>query len=176
MLKLSRISHLHANTDKRTATIGAGLTVRKANKKLYELGLSFPAIGSIDEISVGALFTTADHGSSIYTASTSDRAYACTLVTADGRIRQVHKDSRDEEERELFRATGAGCGATGVVVDISFQLDEPFGLAPIYEQICMRDVLARGSGEGGLIDIAKKNEFVKVSTDGVIATDFVELG
>lgn len=159
---MERIDHLQVDKAAHTATIGAGMTIRSANKQLYEQGLSFPVVGSIDEISVGGLFAAADHGSSMMHASSADRAIACTLVTADGHIRSLSINSVDEEEVNLFKVTGCGAGATGVIVDITFQLDGAFGLAPAYEEISVRELLARGSGEGGLVDVAKQNEYVKV--------------
>lgn len=160
---MSRIDYLQVvDKQARIVTIGAGLTIRSANKQLYEQGLSFPVVGSIDEISVGALFAAVDHGSSMSNASSADRAIACTLVTADGRIRKLQRDSDNKEEADLFRATGSGAGATGVIVDITFQLDDAFGLAPKYEEISVREMLAKGSGKGGLVDIAKQSDYVKV--------------
>lgn len=159
---MSRIDFLQVDKQTRTATIGAGLILRRANKSLYEQGLSFPVAGSIDEISVGGLFAAAEHGSSMKNASSADRAIACTLVTADGRIRKVERDSNNTEEANLFRATGCGAGATGVIVDITFHLDDAFGLAPKYEEISVREMLVKGSGEGGLVDVAKQSDYVKV--------------
>lgn len=159
---MSRIDHVRVDKQARRATIGAGVTIRRANKELYEQGLSFPVVGSIDEISVGGLFAAADHGSSMKHASSADRAVSCTLVTADGRIRKIRRDSEDPEEVNLFKATGCGAGATGVIVDITFDLEDAFGLAPKYEEICVRELLKKGGEKGSLIDLAKQNEYVKV--------------
>ncbi|KAK9894638.1 FAD-binding domain-containing protein [Cystobasidium minutum MCA 4210] len=162
MLRMSRIDHLNIDKQSRKATIGTGVTIRRANKELYEQGLSFPVIGSIDEISVGGLFAAADHGSSMSHASSGERAVACTLVTADGRIRTVHRDAEDLDEANLFRATGSGGGATGIIIDITFELDDAFGLTATYEEICVRELLKKGNEKGGLIDLAKRNEYVKI--------------
>lgn len=165
---MSRIDHLEIDKQARRATIGAGVTIRRANKELYEHGLSFPVVGSIDEISVGGLFAAADHGSSMKHASSADRAVSCTLVTADARMRKVRRDSQDPEEVNLFKATGCGAGATGVIIDITFDLEDAFGLAPKYEEICVRELLKKGSEKGGLIDLAKQNEYVKVRVRATI--------
>lgn len=165
MLRMSRIDQLRVDKQTNTATIGSGCSVRRANRDLYEQGLCFPVVGSIDEISVGALFATSVHGSSMKQSSSADRAVACTLVTSDGRIRKLHRDSEDKEEADLFKATGCGAGATGVITDITFQLDHAYGLSPKYEEISVRELLAKGSGTGGLIDVAKQHAYVKVCLD-----------
>ena len=159
---MHRIAHHEISVAKRQATLGAGMTVRTANQLLYEAGLSFPIVGSIDEVSVGAVFGASVHNSSVKHASLSDRAVACTIVLADGSIRTLRRDSQDEEEKALFAATGCGCGATGVICDVTYELEPAFGLAPKFEKISLREVLAKGAGPGGLLDVAKQEEYVKV--------------
>lgn len=165
---MHRIAHHVIVPDKRHATLGAGMLVRTANRLLYEAGLSFPIVGSIDEVSVGAVFAASVHNSSVRHASLADRAVACTLVIADGNVRKLHRDAEDEERR-LFAATGCGCGATGVVIDVTYEVESAFGLAPEFEKICLREMLSKGSGPGGLLDVAKQTEFVKVRTPPVQA-------
>lgn len=162
MLRMHRIAHHKITVGTRQATLGAGMLVRTANKVLYEAGLSFPIVGSIDEVSVGAIFADSVHNSSTKHASLADRVVECTVVLANGSVRKLCRDSEDDDEKQLFAATGCGCGATGVIYDVTYDLEPAFGLAPRFEKICLREVLAKGTGEGGLLEVAKHAEFVKV--------------
>lgn len=160
---MHRIDHSRVDVTSRTATLRAGLRLREANKIVYSQGLCFPTVGSIDEVAVGSLFAASAHGSSVRHASMADRVVSCKIVTADGAVRDLHRDSTVASERALFAATGCGCGATGVIVELTYELDKAFGLAPRYETMSVRAMLSCGNGPGGMRDIAARAEYVKVS-------------
>lgn len=162
MVRSKRLT-TYAKHEGNFATLGAGLRLREANQLLYRDGLCFPVVGSIDEISVGASFANSTHGSGYRQTSITEAVVACTLVTADGQVRKLSRDAESQMERELFAATGCGCGVTGFLVDVTVKLVPAFGLKPIYETMCIRETLRKGSQPGGLLDIAKRNEYVKVS-------------
>ncbi|UZJ51070.1 hypothetical protein CBS101457_000390 [Exobasidium rhododendri] len=93
-------------------------------------------VGSISEQTIGGLISTATHGTGIkqpvISAAVQSLRIVCALLSEDGGTKVV-TCSRTENV-ELFNATLCGLGATGLIVEVTIQVDQLFKLKQISEE------------------------------------------
>ncbi|MEV6013041.1 FAD-dependent oxidoreductase [Streptomyces sp. NPDC051976] len=112
------VSKLHSiRVDGTTATVGAGARLIDVYSQLGQHGRTIPG-GSCPSVGVAGLTLGGGHGvMSRSMGLTCDNLIGATIVTADGRTREVSADA----EPDLFWALrGAGNGNFGVVTSLRF--------------------------------------------------------
>lgn len=141
----------------RTAILGAGLVLRNVNPILASHDLALPTMGSLADVTIGALFAGPDHGSSAFHPVCAANARSATIVLPSGEVRRIEKGKDD-----LFDAAAAGVGAVGIVTEVEWACDEAFGLEVTMEPCRMEDYLDEDDSGEKLWQLARSSEYVKV--------------
>lgn len=105
-----------------TVTAYAGTQLKLLNSALEHLGLSLHNMGDIAEQTLAGAISTGTHGTGGRTAGLAAQVAAFTLVDGTGTLH----DTR--EEPELLDLGRVGLGALGILVTITFRVQELFGL------------------------------------------------
>ncbi|EJD42228.1 L-gulonolactone/D-arabinono-1,4-lactone oxidase [Auricularia subglabra TFB-10046 SS5] len=152
MLCTTRMNKLLAvDGEKKRVVVEGGMILNTLNAHLAAHGLAMSVLGSISDQTVGGVVTTATHGTGAFFPVISQFVLGLTLLLADG---SIVKCSRTVEH-DLFLATLCGFGSTGLVVDVSLQVEDAF---------CLRDdceTLNFDSGVRCLDTIVHSAEHVK---------------
>jgi FAD binding domain/Berberine and berberine like len=108
------------------ATVGAGVQLIDLQRVLTRRGLSVPS-GSCPSVGISGLTLGGGHGlAGRRFGLTTDNLRAATVVTADGRVRQVDADTNED----LFWACrGGGGGNFGIVTSFTLQTHRAPGAA-----------------------------------------------
>jgi FAD/FMN-containing dehydrogenase len=108
------------------ATVGAGTQLIDMYSALARRGLTVPG-GSCPSVGIGGLALGGGHGlAGRRWGLTADNIRGVTIVTADGRVRQVDADA----EEDLFWACrGGGGGNFGIVTSLTLQTHRARGAA-----------------------------------------------
>jgi FAD/FMN-containing dehydrogenase len=101
-----------------TVRVGGGATWRQVLEASHARGLSVAAMPSIDVLSVGGTLSANAHGADFRTGSLASTVRSLTVMTADGELRTVDRQS----DAELFRAVIGGYGLFGVIVEAELDL------------------------------------------------------
>ncbi len=108
--------------DAMTVTAYAGTPLKVLNTTLEHLGLSLHNMGDIAEQTLAGAISTGTHGTGGTTAGLAAQVVGFTLVDGTGTLR----DTRDEPA--LLDLGRVGLGALGILVTITFKVEELFGL------------------------------------------------
>ncbi len=103
--------------------VQAGKRLHAFNEAIAEHGLTLPIVGSIAEQSLGGLFATGTHGSSLTHGNLSTQILAMRLVTGTGEILAL-----DQGDPRL-EATRVNLGALGIVTDVTLKVERSFSVA-----------------------------------------------
>lgn len=124
VVDLSRIRAIRANAGSRQAVIGVGAQLIDVYSALSRRGVTVPA-GSCPSVGIGGLALGGGFGlASRRFGLTSDNLRGLTIVTADGRARQVDGDSGED----LFWACrGGGGGNFGIVTQLTLRTHRALG-------------------------------------------------
>jgi FAD/FMN-containing dehydrogenase len=162
------------DAEKRTATLGAGLTLGDVHPLLDAHGLALPTSSSILEVSIGvrfsgllffpplltrtqACFSGSEHGSSVHSGILAAAATRVVLLTSGGNLVAAE---RDGSHAELFSTAAGGLGLCGVVLEATFACVPAFRLSVRMEKMRLEDTLH--DGPSGLLDVARSADMVKV--------------
>ena len=119
MTALDRIHEI--DVDGATATVDAGVSLDKLLRAVVPHGLWVPVLPGTRQVTVGGAIGSDIHGGNHHTQGTFTRhVLSMDLLLADGSIRTLTPDG---PERELFLATTAGMGLTGIVLRATIRLD-----------------------------------------------------
>src|SRR5689334_406834 len=116
--KLSGVLAVQGNRVK----VGAGTYLHQLPGLLRPLGLAMENLGDIDAQTIAGATSTGTHGTGARFRGLAAQVAALTLVTADGSILDVTRDS------ELFHAARLGLGALGVIIDVTLECVPAFKL------------------------------------------------
>jgi FAD/FMN-containing dehydrogenase len=124
VLDLSRLRGIRVSNGR--ATVGPGAQLIDVQRALTRRGLSVPA-GSCPSVGIGGLALGGGHGlAGRRFGLTSDNLVAARIVTADGRVRRVDRDTNED----LFWACrGGGGGNFGIVTSLTLQTHRAPGAA-----------------------------------------------
>jgi FAD-linked oxidoreductase len=123
-LDLSRLSGVYGVQGKRVR-VGAGTHLHQLPSLLAPLGLAMENLGDIDAQTVAGATSTGTHGTGAGFRGIAAQIAALTLVTADGSVVEVDRES------ELFPAARLGLGALGVIVDVTLDCVPAFKLRAV---------------------------------------------
>jgi FAD/FMN-containing dehydrogenase len=108
------------------ATVGAGTQLIDMYSALARRGLTVPG-GSCPSVGIGGLALGGGHGlAGRRWGLTADNIRALTIVTADGRVRQVTADSNEDL---YWACRGGGGGNFGIVTSLGLQTHRTRGAA-----------------------------------------------
>jgi xylitol oxidase len=118
--------------ERRTVTVGAGVSYGHLCRHLHENGFALPNLASLPHISVAGACATATHGSGDENGVLATSVSAIEVVTADG---EIHAFSR-ERDGDTFKGAVVGLGGLGVVTRLTLDLLPTFSLRQeVFEQL-----------------------------------------
>ncbi len=99
--------------------VEAGASLDQLMQHLLPLGLMVPVSPGTRQVTVGGAVAADIHGKNHHVAgSFCDHVESLDLLTADGRVRQVSRES----DAQLFWATAGGMGLTGVILRVALRM------------------------------------------------------
>ncbi|KAI0830142.1 L-gulonolactone/D-arabinono-1,4-lactone oxidase [Trametes gibbosa] len=134
--KLNKV--IEVDREKLLVVAQAGIVLSVLHDELAQHGLAMRNLGSISDQTLGGVVTTATHGSGMRFPVISMDVLALLLLLADGS--RVHCSR--EENAELFIASICGLGSTGLILEITLQLEPAFRLKEVQETHPFEDVVA----------------------------------
>ncbi|CDO70398.1 hypothetical protein BN946_scf184999.g38 [Trametes cinnabarina] len=148
--KLNKVIEL--NAEKRFVVAQAGIVLNDLHAVLAQHGLAMRNLGSISDQTLGGVVTTATHGTGLDFPVISSDVRALVILLADGSRVRCSRDERPE----LFMASLCGLGATGIILEVTLELEPAFLLKEVQENQRF-DVVV-----GNLDSIARQAEHVRL--------------
>ncbi|MEZ0491724.1 FAD-binding protein [Kineococcus sp. TBRC 1896] len=141
----SALDRIHdVDVDAAVADVDAGCSLDKLLRAVVPHGLWVPVLPGTRQVTVGGAIGADIHGGNHHTQGTFTRhVLSMDLLTADGQIRTLTPDG---PERELFLATTAGMGLTGIVLRAKIRLDRvetSYFIADVEQATDFDDMLER---------------------------------
>jgi alditol oxidase len=128
----ARLKGMSLDRERRTASVGAGVTYGELAPWLDAQGFAVHNLASLPHISVAGACATATHGSGLRNGCLSTAVTGLELLTGRGQRLVVS----EETDPELFRAAVVGLGAFGVVLSTQLRVVPTFQIAQmIYEDL-----------------------------------------
>ena len=109
--------------DRTCVTVPAGIRYAELGTALYEQGLALAAMASLPHISVGGAVATGTHGSGDAIGTLSSAVTALEVVTPDGNLRWVRRDTDDD-----FAGWVVALGALGVVTRVTLAVEPAYDI------------------------------------------------
>ncbi|KAI0651302.1 L-gulonolactone/D-arabinono-1,4-lactone oxidase [Trametes meyenii] len=154
-LDLALISFRHSNSvnvEKRYVVAQAGIILSDLHVALAQHGLAMRNLGSISDQTLGGVVTTATHGTGMDFPVLSTYVCALVLLLADGsRVRCSR-----EENHDLFMASICGIGSTGLILEVTLEVEPAFRLREVQETQSFDEVVQN------LDSIARASQHVRL--------------
>ena len=99
------------------AEVQAGITLHRLGAELAMRDLAMENQGDIDRQQLAGAISTATHGTGRNFPNLPAQIDSLTLVTADGEVKEISRDS----DEDAFRAARVGLGALGVITRITLR-------------------------------------------------------
>jgi FAD/FMN-containing dehydrogenase len=112
-LSMLRMDSVRYNQETSSVIVGAGATWKKIQSILNGFGRSVKVMQSDNIFTVGGSISANVHGWQVGEPPLSSTILSMKIITADGEIRDISKDT----EPELFSAVMGGYGQFGVIVE-----------------------------------------------------------
>lgn len=142
MTALARIHRI--DVDGATADVDAGVSLDTLLRAVVPHGLWVPVLPGTRQVTVGGAIGADIHGGNHHTQGTFTRhVLSMDLMLADGSVRTLTPDG---PERQLFLATTAGMGLTGIVLRATIRLDRvetSYFIADVEQATDFDDMLER---------------------------------
>ncbi|MFC1464077.1 MAG: D-arabinono-1,4-lactone oxidase [Candidatus Brachytrichaceae bacterium NZ_4S206] len=140
LVSLDRMPHaLTIDLERRTATVGAGITYAQLCPELHRAGFALHNLASLPHISVAGAVATATHGSGDGNGNLATAVSAIMLVTSEGDLVTFSR----ERDGERFYGAVVALGALGVVVRVILNLLPTFEVRQrIYRRLPMAQIEA----------------------------------
>jgi alditol oxidase len=133
--KLDKI--IGIDTAKMTVTVQAGVRYGHLGKYLHERGFGLANLASLPHISVAGACATATHGSGDGNGNLATSVVGMELVTADGEIVTLPRDSQGD----AFNGMVVNFGALGIVTTITLKIVPTFHVRQfVYENLPFSNV------------------------------------
>ncbi|KAH8823836.1 L-gulonolactone D-arabinono-1,4-lactone oxidase [Flagelloscypha sp. PMI_526] len=133
--KLNRV--LEVNVNRNFVVAQAGITLHDLHPILAKHGLAMINVGSISDQTLGGIVTTATHGSGMNFGVISTNVLALTLLLADGSRVSCSRTERPD----LFTASICGLGSTGIIMEITLEVEKAFRLREVQESLPWSEVV-----------------------------------
>jgi FAD-linked oxidoreductase len=116
LVNLDRMQELTGvDSARRTATMQAGIRLKKLTPALAEKGLGMANLGSIQEQSIAGATATATHGTGLGLGIISTQIVGAKIVTGSGEVLTLQAGD------ELLSAVRVSLGALGIVTEVTLQ-------------------------------------------------------
>jgi alditol oxidase len=117
-----------------SVTVAGGIRYGELSEQLNAAGYALPSMASLPHISVAGAVATATHGSGDAQGNLATIVSGLELITADGGLRSVRRDTGGEE----FRGTVVGLGSLGLVTALTLDVVPAFTVRQyVYEGLPM---------------------------------------
>ncbi|MCR3720214.1 MULTISPECIES: FAD-binding oxidoreductase [Prauserella salsuginis group] len=115
VVDMTALDRIHSiDPDEAIVDVDAGVSLDSLMKAALPYGLWVPVLPGTRQVTIGGAIANDIHGKNHHSAgSFGNHVVSLDLVTADGRVRTL---SPDGPESDLFWATVAGIGLTGIIV------------------------------------------------------------
>jgi alditol oxidase len=111
-------------------TLPAGISYRELTEQLNGAGFALRSMASLPHLSVAGAVATATHGSGDANGNLATVVSGLELITADGSIRTLRRDTAGEE----YRGCVVGLGSLGLVSAVTLDLVPAFSIRQyVYE-------------------------------------------
>lgn len=128
LVSLKCFTRIHSiNEDTRLVKVETGITLASLQKHLQERNLSLPIMGSVSDVTLGGVISTATHGSGSKYKVISGYVKEVELLTSSGDL--VKCDAN--EKSDVFYASLCGLGSLGILVTVTLECDYAFRLHQI---------------------------------------------
>jgi len=126
-VSLKNFDQMVLDPKSRTVAVGAGVTYGKVAPYLHTNGWALPNLASLPHISVAGATATGTHGSGNKNGNLSTSVAALEMVTADGRLVTVKRESA---------AAIVHLGALGVVTRVTLDVEPTYDVSQVvYENL-----------------------------------------
>jgi xylitol oxidase len=115
---------MEIDPERRTVTVSAGVRYGELAARLHAEGYALPNLGSLPHISVAGACATGTHGSGEHNGNLATAVSAMELVTADGQLVTVGRDT----DGDRFPGMVVGLGALGIVTSLTLDVEPTFDL------------------------------------------------
>ena len=105
------------------ATVPVGMTVKEAGKDLFRYGLAMHNTGDVDVQTLAGAIGTGTHGTGVELANLSAMLHGVRMVTGEGEIVELDRDT----DNETMRALQVSMGTCGIFLKMRLQLE------PVYQ-------------------------------------------
>jgi xylitol oxidase len=113
-----------------SVTVPGGMRYGELAERLNAAGYALPSLASLPHLSVAGAVATATHGSGDACGNLATTVSGLELITADGGVRTLRRDTGGEE----FRGSVVGLGSLGLVTALTLDLVPAFSVRQyVYE-------------------------------------------
>lgn len=130
-------SYPQVNAEKLYIVAQGGVTLNAVHAALDAHGLAMTNLGSISDQTLAGMVTTSTHGSGIHYKVLSTHVLSLLLLLPDGS--RVHCSR--EKNPELFMASLCGLGSTGLILEVTLEVEPAFLLKETQESLPFDEVL-----------------------------------
>lgn len=138
LVSMKYFNRIHSiNEDTRLVKVETGITLASLQSQLQERNLSLPTMGSVSQVTLGGVISTATHGSGCKVKVFPAYIREVELLTSSGDL--VKCDSNVLSD--VFYASLCGLGSLGILVTVTIECDYAFRLHQILTPSTLDNVL-----------------------------------
>jgi alditol oxidase len=135
LLSLASMQKVVLDASARTVTVDAGVSYGQLGPYLNSKGFALHNLASLPHISIAGACSTATHGSGETSGNLSTAVSAIEMVTADGEVVKLSRDSED------FNGAVVGLGALGVITRITLDIEPTYEVRQyVYEGLPLTEM------------------------------------
>jgi hypothetical protein len=132
---------LSVDREKMQVTVQAGIRIDRLAEELAAHGLTLENYASIKEQQLGGFIQIGAHGTGLESAPVDEHVLKMTLVTPSKGTLRLSKD--DADGARAFYSSRVGCGALGVLADVTLQCVPAHSLVETHEVMTIAELKAR---------------------------------
>jgi alditol oxidase len=119
LMSLRHFNQVHLlDADRRTVTVGGGISYGELSRELYKSGWALQNLASLPHISVAGAVATGTHGSGDRNGNLATAVTALEFVDGRGHIVSASSDTCQDE----FEGMVVGIGALGITTEVTLQI------------------------------------------------------
>jgi len=126
-ISLQHLDSIEVDEKTHTVTVGAGVRYGTLAPVIDAKGFAVHNLASLPHITVAGAIATATHGSGVKNGNLATAVRALEIVTADGEIHRVSRESHPE----IFPGAVVGLGAVGIVTKVTLNLLPRFDMTQV---------------------------------------------